>query len=167
MSPDDSQNCGESKAPTCELRREKGIKDFGHGFFVHPTARVLNLQANVRPGLRVSPVNHCSCCPFLHVSLSRADYHGAWTVAARLRCIDDQIHCELLDLSGINFDSGKAVPSEDRRRPSSRWWPSNGVWSPGCVLREISGGSQSWLCRRNASICRVSSAARSEQLMTR
>ncbi len=109
MSPDDSQNCGKSKAPAGELRREKGIKNFCHGFFVHPTACILNLQANVEPraeGLAREPLFVLS---LLHLNQSRADRYGAWTVAARLRCVDDQVHRELLDLSGINFYSGKAV----------------------------------------------------------
>ena len=109
MSPYDAQNCGKSKAPAGELSCEKGIKDSCHGFFVHPTAGVPNFQANVRTGAEEFARQPLFVLSGLYLNQSRADGHCAWIVSAGFRAVDDKVHGELLDLSGINFFSRKTV----------------------------------------------------------
>ncbi len=105
MPPHHAHHRGQTQTPAGELGGEERIENARQRLGVHPATRIAHLKRDVFAGRHAIRRNHL-------VDITLADLFQARDDPNRfglpfldgLGGVDDQIHDELLDLSGIAFD---------------------------------------------------------------
>ena len=97
----------QARAASGFLRREEGLEDLGPGLLVHARPRVHDRERDVGAGL-----DAFSSLAKLHVGGLDRDLPA---LGHRVPCIHDQVHEDLLDLSGVRLDPPQIFPAPERQ----------------------------------------------------